>query len=1300
MPLIVFSMNPSDLDKSICDQEKEIRAELFDATTRSGLAGAISSVPNPVEGTCAWLLDEPLYQKWLLDDPAGYSHALRIRGRVGTGKSVMAKYLVERLSQLRTDNGTLHSDTSLTLSYFFSAERLGPRYQIVKAFLAQLIEAQPDLVKYLNRDFYLHKDSGGLFSATNRDTLWANFETVLSNTVADVVHIIVDGLDTNDYSLIGWISEKMRRLVSRSTGPTVKLLLTSRKLETPHENILGSFSVLDLDSKTGRKAIDRDIENFLCHRLSHFNIYQRDPHTADLPKKIAQKASGVFLWASLAARELETIFEEPDVPQEALMDLDKILSHLPSSLEEAYERMLLRVERPNRERAASILAWSSYSSRPLTMSELRSVINASSSSSGVAQDTNSIVAAAGSLIHVLDDDRIYFIHPTAMEFLLKKGPERRPELAAFTMRPQAAHGMIARACYQYIGDVVPDRGINTMSNDLSTSTFVENAFLDYAVRHWVEHVLQASPDVIDIFDPGDAFCKPDSMIRLRWLKQQMPNELGNLKNPEDFDIFHFAAFFGLTLLLSKWLDLDETKAQAHPPSKSSESMMQPIHWACRNGHYDCVKLLLDHGANIQSKGRGITPIVWAVRNGHSNIVRLLIQCKAKLEIVDKGLTPLGWAAWDGRHAIVAVLLEGGARLNSNSDMWLLPYLVAPWANTPRYLRSTAMKDPELLLITECTMIEAHVVSNYWTALCPALAAYAASFCASNLAGKLYKATREPGFLSWFRDAFLRPDYSISLYSPTVSQRPTCPEVYFWICHQSFLSFSTPEMLMVLCGALYMGFVNIFCLEIYRPIYRISRALLIISSAVIGLIVTCSIPVSSSTARVLSSALNFNTVNLTAYMRGNSWQKGAIIAVLALCFAVDTVLDFGFGLFPAALALGSFLAGREGRFSADLNPLNLAASRGHASVVKLLLQHGARKSQGNEDAQTAVYLAAKYANHPTLNVLLEYYGSHVSRLDDKLTTLQLAALCSRVDILAQLIEHDGDINERSARGFCALHIAAFAGHMDMTKFLISNGAEINALSRDNVSPLFAAVCGGHQEVVRALLERGADARQATMYGITPLHIAVWLGNCQTMELLLDAKATFMCKDKQGLTPLDYAAEGIRLNTWSAATTARELQSPSDPKIMTHLFMRELAKEVQETSQDYRRFDQLGFYLLRTGGTKRAAQAYQWAKGPSQSVPWYFCQGCANSSSTNGVWVCNICYITIAQPVLCNHCYLLRTESDPKLLGCAKTHSFVYVDSFCDEDDEIIDIEEEKAAQDFWLNELLSQVFPRELTATVR
>jgi len=56
--------------------------------------------------------------------------------------------------------------------------------------------------------------------------------------------------------------------------------------------------------------------------------------------------------------------------------------------------------------------------------------------------------------------------------------------------------------------------------------------------------------------------------------------------------------------------------------------------ASQNGHIDCVKLLVQHGAEVETcTNKGETPLYWAVGNGHIEVVQFLIEQHAMSTLV-------------------------------------------------------------------------------------------------------------------------------------------------------------------------------------------------------------------------------------------------------------------------------------------------------------------------------------------------------------------------------------------------------------------------------------------------------------------------------------------------------------------------------------------------------------------------------------------------------------------------------------------------------------------------------------------
>nr|VFJ45856.1 MAG: Ankyrin repeat [Candidatus Kentron sp. FM]VFJ49120.1 MAG: Ankyrin repeat [Candidatus Kentron sp. FM]VFK08363.1 MAG: Ankyrin repeat [Candidatus Kentron sp. FM] len=94
----------------------------------------------------------------------------------------------------------------------------------------------------------------------------------------------------------------------------------------------------------------------------------------------------------------------------------------------------------------------------------------------------------------------------------------------------------------------------------------------------------------------------------------------------------------------------------------------PLLVAARDGHTAIVKLLLEHGAdvNVVEDTFGAVPLHKATYNGHVEITRLLAtQSGVNLDFqgASNGYTPLHDALWHGFDECARVLVEAGARLD-------------------------------------------------------------------------------------------------------------------------------------------------------------------------------------------------------------------------------------------------------------------------------------------------------------------------------------------------------------------------------------------------------------------------------------------------------------------------------------------------------------------------------------------------------------------------------------------------------------------------------------------------------------
>lgn len=86
----------------------------------------------------------------------------------------------------------------------------------------------------------------------------------------------------------------------------------------------------------------------------------------------------------------------------------------------------------------------------------------------------------------------------------------------------------------------------------------------------------------------------------------------------------------------------------------------PLHMACANGHVECVRLLISHGAKYANNDSGNSPMHWAVLNKHLEIVNMLVDTYPEIDVLAKnsfGKSVLTESFGAGIAEVTSVILE-------------------------------------------------------------------------------------------------------------------------------------------------------------------------------------------------------------------------------------------------------------------------------------------------------------------------------------------------------------------------------------------------------------------------------------------------------------------------------------------------------------------------------------------------------------------------------------------------------------------------------------------------------------------
>lgn len=157
-----------------------------------------------------------------------------------------------------------------------------------------------------------------------------------------------------------------------------------------------------------------------------------------------------------------------------------------------------------------------------------------------------------------------------------------------------------------------------------------------------------------------------------------------------------------------------------------------------------------------------------------------------------------------------------------------------------------------------------------------------------------------------------------------------------------------------------------------------------------------------------------------------------------------------------------------------SPLDLAAWRGFAQLVDLLLDKGAELPPADSDGRRAVAMfAADEGLDRLFNLCVDSGVDLRFRNERDGSLLHSASQGGSPGIVSRLLDAGFDPNERDRYGRTPLHYAAEMGRVEAARILLEGGADIDARSLSGESALNTALWTDQAPLVRLLTQMGAD-----------------------------------------------------------------------------------------------------------------------------------------------------------------------------------------------------------------------------------
>ena len=432
------------------------------------------------QGSCQWLLQRQAFQDWV-SDASNKSGVLWLTGNPGTGKSILASYVIALLRK-RSFSGSCQF-------HFFSA---GHQTKRTLAYLLRNIALQAALAHevFCTRLVDLHENTGIVFGQQKATIIWEKiFEGILFRIPSqDPLFWVFDGLDESETP-----TELIKLLSKIRAAFRINILLLSRATK---DLVTGIRNFLPMTIHEGISAEDNkdDIREYVISSIQR--ILPGDQAHGEIVENILAKASGSFLWVRLALERIRDNWYTKD-------DIRAALTEIPAGMEPLYERMieLIADQAPKPHRmAVRILTWVACAFRPLEIAELEVALRPDFQDFYSLEHT--IEEICGHFI-VIKKSKITLIHHTAAQFLLEKTLSLPVAIV-----PSEGHQHIATTCIDFLSDSSKWRrafsNMQTMqqSSPLSrnNAAFDDYPFLSYALTYWAYHFSLAPADSDELLE--------------------------------------------------------------------------------------------------------------------------------------------------------------------------------------------------------------------------------------------------------------------------------------------------------------------------------------------------------------------------------------------------------------------------------------------------------------------------------------------------------------------------------------------------------------------------------------------------------------------------------------------------------------------------------------------------------------------------------------------------------------------------------------------------------------------------------
>ncbi|WKT43651.1 hypothetical protein QSH57_008487 [Fusarium oxysporum f. sp. vasinfectum] len=625
-----------------------------------------------VQETCEWMLHRNEFIEW--QKPSSSSKLLWIKGPAGFGKTVLCARIVQELERTAQE----------PVAYFFLSSRYDGRddpFSAIRAWLTMMIQRSPAA-----RDIVTKTRLSQHEPLASQATILRAFRELIGGVPGCI--LVLDGLDectrmTNtDTKSVPHFLQELRIAI---TNTTTKILISSRGDPVIQQGIsdftgYSEYTIIPDD-------VGPDLMAYSSELVKAKLPNKDEPTRASIAQKMKTRSEGQFQWVKLQEGSLRK--------GRSRKQLEREIDETPSGLDSLYDREWNRINTmgdSDKERALSLLRWTAFALRPLTVYEITEAVLLTEDMDELPVDEmpdcvdqdyvdSMILELCGSLIEVRhvsssesiehperiqesEEDSVGFqevhlSHFSVKEYLLLKTfPGTGTLLSGEKLRvvnERIHENTLAKHILRFIG--FPEAWENFLDNDQEATW----RFMSYVTG-----------EIINCF-------------RLKTISLDLQQALNTFFTSEN-KTWGFIRKFIASKILDGQPDIQETSVSPlvmaifcgledtvtyliHEQSCDVEDRslggITPLTWACVTRTKSMVQLLLDKGADCNAICYGgRTPLHCSVDADETEITEILLAHGANPMVADdEGLTPLGFAAARGNVTAAKQLVDRGADIS-------------------------------------------------------------------------------------------------------------------------------------------------------------------------------------------------------------------------------------------------------------------------------------------------------------------------------------------------------------------------------------------------------------------------------------------------------------------------------------------------------------------------------------------------------------------------------------------------------------------------------------------------------------